>query len=204
MKKFLTVGTDEIREDLFVSVMDSYKGNDIKPKGGLWLTEFETNFSNYNVWLDFILRNKRNMYIFFYKRNGNNPFVKPCSVITLKEDANIFIIDSKEKYDFLVSSFPDDRGQLSFEKMSNLYDGVFVNVSKLRYKMDYCDFEKFDKFDVDSLCLFNLNCIDYYYSGTVEVEPFDYEFCYDGCHPDYSIKWNLEKKYVIGKGKIRG
>lgn len=203
MKKYLTIGTDEIREDLFRSIIDSDWCNNIKPRGGLWLTQFETNFSNYNVWLDFIFRYKKNMYIFFYKKISNNPFVKPCSVVTLKEDANIFVIDSQEKYNFLIRDFSDGKGQFSFEKMSNVYDGVFVCVSKLRYVLDCCEYEKFSKFGVDSLCLFNLNCIDYYYSGTVEVEPFDYDFCYDGCYPDYEVKWNLEKKYVISKKRSK-
>ena len=57
MNSYLMVGTDYISEDLYRDVCDSLYIKSIKPNGGLWFTLFDMNFSCYNEWVDFILKN---------------------------------------------------------------------------------------------------------------------------------------------------
>ena len=46
--KYLTVGTKEIREDLFKKISDTNLNKSMKPQGGLWFTEYDENIGNYN------------------------------------------------------------------------------------------------------------------------------------------------------------
>ena len=51
------------------------------------------------------------------------------------------------------------------------------------------------KFGVNSLVLFNLDCIDYYQSGVVNIEPFDFECGME--LPFYEINCEHVKKRVL-------
>ena len=49
--QYLTVGTREIKRELFREIEDTENTN-IKPRGGLWLTKYENE--HYNEWVDYI------------------------------------------------------------------------------------------------------------------------------------------------------
>lgn len=192
MKKYLTVGTDVIRSNLFVSVCDINNCSEVKPSGGLWLTEFDTNFTSYNCWVDYMLRNP---YLLFYKNKSNNPFKQLCCIVSLKDNANIFLLNDKEKFQFFLKNFSNGLGGFLFEKLSHYYDGVFI---KLMFDLDIDkDIRKmFYDFGVNTLILFNCDCIDYYYSGVVDIETFDYEYGYNIECGYYNIRWDNTKKFV--------
>lgn len=193
MKKYLTVGTDEIRRDLFLPVSDKNAHSDIKPSGGLWLTSYDTSIPNFNHWVDYMLRNP---YVLFYKNRGKNPFKQPCCVIVLKKEANIYKLNSVESYKFLLDNFSDDKGFFSYESVSNKFDGLFIDLSNLRYVADMDLRKKFLQLGVSSLVLFNIDAIDYYYSGVVNIDPFEYDYIIDRNSITYDIKWNSERKYI--------
>lgn len=194
MKKYLTVGTDEIRRNLFVPVSDVNAHSEVKPSGGLWLTDFDTNIPNYNNWVNHLLYSK--MSVFFYKNRNSNPFKQPCCVVTLKEDANIFQLKSREGYQFLLDKFPNGKGGFSYERISEKYDGIYVDLTHFLYSMDIDEARKFYSFDVNTLILFNCDCIDHYYSGVVDIVPFDPTEVWAIEWFDYVIKWDGEKRYV--------
>ena len=186
--QYLTVGTSEIREDLFCKIEDT---GTIKPKGGLWLTIYDPRYKNYNAWVDFILDDP---ITFFYKNRGTSIWEQPCSVVTLKEDARIFELDSQESLTLLNEKYAG-----SYDLLSKDYDGMFVHMLGLIGDVNDARLrEQVLRFGVDSLVLFNLSCIDYYQSGIVAIEPFDYEY---GAveMTSYEIKYEDAKKKIRKK-----
>lgn len=195
-QKFLTVGTSEIDPNKFQDIKDSTSLSSIKPNGGLWLSEHFNEYLNYNSWVDYIVYNP---YILFYKTKGN-PFKQPCSIIKLKKDCNIFILDSKDKYYYLKENFPDNYKRFSFEKISKIYNGFYINLSSLK-KDNLDEISLFYSFNVNSLILFNAKEIEYYYSGFVDIEPFDFEFNQEIVN--YEIHYDDKPKNVESKIKCK-
>ena len=191
-KKYLTVGTDEIRGDLFREIEDT---SDMKPRGGLWLTQYDESIPNFNYWVDFMMTRPS---ILFHKSVNRNPFLQSCSVVTLHDNCNLYFLRDEHSINYLMRCFPiDDR--FSYEKLSQFYDGIYVDLYGLyRSNYDKNVLDKFSNFDVNTLILFNLKCIDYYQSGQVVIEPFDPEDSYD-CDRYYEIKCDSCKKKVFKK-----
>lgn len=192
---YLTVGTKEIRRDKFRKIEDTDLSGSMKPRGGMWFTEYDKNIKSYNVWVDFILERPN---ILFYKNRGKNPFVQPCSIITLNADVNLYALHNGATLDYLLKCFPY-KDKFSYEDMSKYYDGIYVNMSSLNFcNYDEKVIKKFSSFDINSLILFNLDCINYYQSGEINIEPFDYEGD-PYCDKYYEIKIDSEKKRVLKK-----
>lgn len=194
MKNYLTVGTDVLKEELMVPICDANAHSDVKSSGGLWLTEFDTDKSYFNVWVNYILY--YNQHVLFNKSKGRNPFKQPCCIVTLKDNARIFMLDSKEGYQYLLSNYPKGEGLFSYEKLSVDYDGIFVDLAGLSKTLDSKDEEMFQSFGVSSLILFDLSVVDHYYSGVVEIVPFEPEDAWYHDSFPYTIKWNNEKQYI--------
>ena len=188
MNKYLTVGTNNISKDLFRSVVD----DGIKPRGGLWLTVYKYN--NFNEWVDYLLMQR---YLLFYKSCGNNPFNQLCSVVTLKDNANIYLLNSRNDLKYLFYNYPY-YDNFSYNELSKYYDGIYVNLVKFLLCGDDYSNDLVKAFGVSSLILFNLDCIDYYQSGNIMIEPFDYE---DNSFFDYSydINYDSVKKKILGR-----
>ena len=196
MTKYLTVGTKKIEEGLFRSVQDTALTNSMKPKGGLWLTEYNEDIQNYNHWVDFMLMHPN---ILFYKNKDGSVWEQPCSIVTLQDAANILFLDSKEQLDYLMKNYPYNQDKFSYEKLSQYFDGIFVDLGNLVHGRSGFDvWQKFSSFGVSSLVLFNLSCIDYYYSGDILIEPFDFE---NSSYHDryYDINYQRDKKKVLKK-----
>ena len=87
--KYLTVGTNEIRNDLFRDVKDTSLNKSMKPDGGLWLTEYDERMKHFNYWVDFMMVRPN---ILFYKSSSSNPFIQPCSLVSLNKDANLYVL----------------------------------------------------------------------------------------------------------------
>ena len=185
--KYLTVGTNEIKSELFKSIEDT---ETIKPRGGLWLTKYENE--HYNEWVDYILEDT---IALVYKSKGDSIWRQPCSLVTLSESANLFTLNNKDSFEFLKNNYPLDDNKFSYSEISHKYDGIYVDMYKLLLEVND---PRIYKFGVNSLILFNLDCIDYYQSGVVDIEPFDYEY---GCceMTNYEIKYDSVKKRILGK-----
>ena len=185
--KYLTVGTRQITRELFRSIEDV--SGSIKPRGGLWLTEYNELYKNYNDWVDFMINDP---VVLFYKSRNHSIWEQPCSLVTLKETANIFYLKSESDLEYLKKMYPAYGSIFSYQMLSKIYDGIFVDMYKLLTSInDDIICNQLFKFGVNSLILFNLNCIDYYQSGMVSIEPFDYE--YGSCEPAY-YEINIENE----------
>lgn len=194
MTPFLTVGTDKLVKELFLSINDSNDPNKIKPNGGLWATTYL--FPNYNEWVDYILQH---LHILFYKQCNHSVFVQPCCLLELNSDAHIYQLNNKNSLDALISKFPHPYSLFSYEELSKEYDGIYIDLNKLYSDttMDKDTLEKFATFGVNSLILFNLEAISTYQSGTVNIEPFDYECPYASEFVTYQIDITPKQKKVI-------
>ena len=193
MKTYLTVGTDLIKRDLFRKVQNSSNTDTVKPSGGLWLTDFNINYPNYNSWVDYILNYN---YILFYKNKEINPFIQPCSVVSLKEDASIFYLTDLKQYNFLVRAYGNGKDFINFEKLAEYYDGIYIDLSSLRRDLPIEQLKLLLNFSLNTLLLFNLDCIDYYYAGKVKIDEFDYTDIYINGFINYEINWDSSKKYI--------
>ena len=168
--EYLTVGTNEIKKELFIPIKDN-EVNIYKPKGGLWLTEYNEKYKNYNAWVDYLIDNPD---IFFYKNREANIWKQPCSLVTLKENTNIFMLENNTDYSYLKNNYPLDDKRFSYEMLVHKYDGSYVDTLKLlKDTNDNNALKLIMQFAVNSLVLFNLDCIDYYKSGYILINPFN-------------------------------
>ena len=135
--KYLTVGTDEIRSDLFRNVETTELADSMKPAGGMWFSEY--NKSGSNEWVRFMMNH---IYIWFYKNNNIrvngyvDPFAKPCSLVSLKNDVHLYTLHNSQSLDYLMKYFPAN-GKFSYEELSKYYDGIYVDLNRLFSLKDY-------------------------------------------------------------------
>ena len=182
---YVTVGTNEITEEKFRPIEDRI--DDVKPIGGLWLTENKAPY--YNDWVDFILCNQ---HLLFYKYCHDKMLWElPCSLVTIKEDSKIFQLNQPKNLDYLLNNYPYN-DFISFQKLSEDYDGILI---KLLYVWDMNTskkaIENINKFAVDTLLLFNPKCIDYYQKGIVKLIDINIK------EPIYELKYESEKRKVL-------
>ena len=191
--KYLTIGKDEITYDKFIKIVNNSSNSCIKPSGGLWLTKHNEDI-NYSIWMDYILEHRS---ILFYKYGEylNNEFSWKisCSLVELSNNTNIFSLDSYTKFLYLLKKYPLSNEFFSYEDMAKDYDGIYINLNWI-YDNKIINFEKFG---VDSLLLFNLDCIDNYRAGKIFLEPFDFDDynLYDNVL--YNIKIDNLKRKVL-------
>ena len=202
--KYFNFGINEIREDKFNPIDNSKAIDDIKPIGGLWATKHNEEYKDFNKWIDFILY--YNKHLFFYKYNKADGLVnwhQPCSLITLTDKANLFNLTDIDKYNYLLKKYPYDNNRFSYKDLSKNYDGLYIEPNRIENsKLDDNTKKKINKFGLDSLVLFNLDCIDYYQKGIVSIEPFEYECDFDASccgldEPQYEINISNEKKKIL-------
>ena len=75
------------------------------------------------------------------------------------------------------NNYPLDDNRFSYELLAQKYDGIYVDTLKLlKDTKDEYVLKMIMQYAVSSLVLFNLECIDYYKSGYVLIEPFDLEY----------------------------
>lgn len=154
MPKFFTLGTNYISTSLFFPIKDTL--NCSKPMGGLWLTKYYEEYPNFNEWLDF-LETKPSYFLAKYSLSS------PAAIVTLKNNAQIFMLDSKEKLDYLKQKYPAPNF-FSYELLSKDYDGIYFKIFEIN------DNNIINAFSVNSLILFNLDVIAYYTQAKVMMD----------------------------------
>lgn len=164
--KYLSVGTKHIYPELFLDIENGIKT--LKPLGGLWATEQGSNLK-YNQWLDYISGNSYLLYCLYYKYTMEIP----AMLITLKDEAKIFNLRTKQDLDYLKEKYPNTSGWINFQALTKDYDGIFIKVFTHENDSDP-DFLSFKKsLSIDTLILFNPYCIEYYQPGNIEFETDD-------------------------------
>lgn len=177
-REFLVVGIREIVTGKFEKIENRKLSALFKPNGGLWASDFKENDYYKSDWIRFCTL------------NASDWLDSDCVRFTLKGDARILVINNKtillellSKYKRIIT-IPDSlkiledfykRCYIDFELLSKDYDGIYVDFNWFkRFRSEECsdkDYrDLFNLWDVNSLLLFNLNCIDRseYYELNVE------------------------------------
>lgn len=159
---YLSIGTKYISKSLFQPIKN---GNGFKPYGGIWATIHNKKYKNYNEWMDYVILNP---YILFnvYK---DNPLEIPAVYLTLKEKTNIFKLNNKEALDYLLKTYPLNNW-IDFEKLTQNYDGIYIDILELARCTTKEQFNNLLSYSVNTLILFNPDCIDYYQKTTIKID----------------------------------
>lgn len=175
MKEYVTIGTKNIAEDIFRKILRPLDINFYKPNGGLWSSEFISRIYCISEWHDYLLYEDQ--------ETASYKNINAGAIFTLKNNTKILNIDSEEKIIELSQKYPSwhyilthyDNPELNiidFETLSKDYDGVEVSINKLGYNKPGLTF---NSWSVNTLLLFNLNCIEKYQSVDIEVSLFNYD-----------------------------
>lgn len=153
---YLSIGTNKLNKDLFLDVRNT---GTAKPLGGIWATEQE--YPTYNAWVDYLCDHP---HLLFYKNYGYPNLA--AVYLTLQEDARICSLNTEDDIKCLKEKYPLN-DWINFEKLSKDYDGIFINYQKL------IDNSQIKPYSVNTLILFNLNCVKYYQVATVVIDSLD-------------------------------
>lgn len=176
MKQYITIGTQNIAEDVFRKILRPSFKHFYKPNGGLWSSEFISKIYCISQWHDYLLYEDPETAAYKDLTAG--------ALFTLKKEANILTIDSKQKVIEVSKKYPSYHYMLihndienklkiiDYEALSKDYDGVYVAFNQLGYNEIT---STFNSWSVDTLLLFNLDCIKEYQSVEINVPPFPYE-----------------------------
>lgn len=161
-KKYIMVGAPIITKEIFRNVLRPLDNYTFKPSGGFWASEY-IGPESISDWYK---------YLIYAKEIAKEKNINQSTIFTLKENAKILTIDTIENvlelsikypsYHHLLGHHYDEKSIqttiFDFEKISKDYDGIYVNVKKLRYRGT----SVFNDWNVNSLLLFNLDCIKEY------------------------------------------
>lgn len=149
--EYFTMGIKSIDKYNFNSPKNR---NFIKPDGGLWSSPYIENGifkSNWHEWCF---------------ENMNNKLFNYGVVFTLKENSNIFIVNSNEdikklfkEYEYKNNNKYDFIKVLDYEKIAKDYDGIHLTSKGetiSRFDSPYV----LHGWDCESLLLLNIDCID--------------------------------------------
>ena len=175
--KYLNVGTSYLSKDLFLKIKNT---ENLKPTGGIWASLYNEEYIDYNQWIDYICYNP---YIIYY-HNYENPYKLPAVTFSLKDESNLFIVDNYDKINYLKNKYPFNK-TIDYEALSKEYDGILVllkNFSKFKFE----EKQIAESFSVDTLILFNIDCIKYYQKANINLD----ESCLNikRGFPEYTIK----------------
>ena len=149
--RYIVLGKTELKEELFNTDLTNNGIN--KPKGGLWSSPY--NKDTISGW-----------YQFCKEQN----FVKADNTVgvifTLKEEARVYTIDSKEDLDNLVNKYPNDvleilkeRAGLNFIAVSKDYDAIYLT-DKCKWATIFSRPNTLYGWDCETLLVLNFNAID--------------------------------------------
>lgn len=172
MRSFLTVGIDYLDKKQFRNIRNR---DQFKPINGLWTTHQDINVPWHNPWIDYLIFN--NHSVFNLKYGQYTDYVLPAVFFTLKKKARILIISSRKDVENLHNNYPYGSNVffVDYEKLSADYDGIFFNTYAI-FQCEHLDSEFFNTgvspLCVNTLILFNLECIKYYQKSEVRITPY--------------------------------
>lgn len=167
-KEYIMIGSPIITREIFRNVLRPLNNYSHKPSGGFWACELISNIGNISNWLTYLQDADS---IARYKD------INKSTIFTLKENSKILVLDSKDKIIELSKKYPsyhyilgfkdelaDENTIFDFEKISQCYDGIYVNLDRMDYNTVVT---LFDNWCVSTLLLFNLDCIKEYKTAPI-------------------------------------
>lgn len=149
--RYIVLGKTELKEELFNTDLTNSGIN--KPKGGLWSSPY--NKDTISGWYQFC---KDENFI----KGDNSVGV----IFSLKEEARIYTIDTKEDLDNLVNKYPNDVLEilkeiagLNFIAVSKDYDAIYLT-DKGQWATRFSRPNTLYGWDCETLLVLNFNAID--------------------------------------------
>lgn len=171
-KEYIMIGTHTISKDIFRNILRPLNNYSFVPNGGFWASNYNDRISNISDWYNYLLDAEG---IAYYK-NMND-----AVIFTLKENAKILLIDNDKQLKELVEKYPSYHHILSntknaneaidFEELSKDYDGIYLDYNKLSINSS---FTFYYNWSVNTLLLFNLDCIKEYRSAEIKITEYEY------------------------------
>lgn len=166
-KKYIMVGAPIITKELFRNTLRPLNNYNFDITGGFWSSEYINESYNISDWFTYL----RQVYEIAVQKNLNQ-----STIFSLKENTKILTIDSPQVIQNLANKYPSYHYLLGyfdtpikkdivfdFEKLSQDYDGIYVNKKNLGYYINSSIFRDW----VNSLVLFNLDCIKEYQTAPI-------------------------------------
>lgn len=170
-KEYIHIGSPIITKDLFRQVLRPLNNFLYMPSGGLYACEYKGP-QKISAWYNFLLSEEE------LSKQKNR---EVASLFTLKENANILLLDNYNKVFELTDKYPSYHQKLSyifpitedstlfdFESLSEDYDGIYVNYHSFIH--DRPTTTIFNDWSVDTLLLFNLDCIKSFRRVTISKD----------------------------------
>lgn len=165
-EEYVTIGTSVISNNVFRNVLRPVNNFSFKPSGGLWASK-KCKFG-ISEWFNYLVEAEHKPYIYYTKN------INKATSFTLKKDANILFLNNYDDVKSIAAKYPSVHHNLSyykeltperiifdFEKISKVYDGVYINYFNIRF---HDNIDIFNNWNSNTLLLFNLDCIDKYTS----------------------------------------
>ena len=189
--KYITIGTPTISNDIFRNILRPLDNFSLKPTGGLWASKFNLPYGKICPWFDYLLDARGIARSISEYRD-----LTKATIFTLKENANILTINTSNQILELSKKYPSYYQSLNYiyeiterntifdyEVLSKAYDGIYINYENIYREIKS---EVFDSWSIDTLLLFNLNCIKEYQSTKINVNfhelyplPYNYNEIYN-------------------------
>lgn len=153
--KFVHIGSSNIKKELFIDILN----DGIKPYGGFWACPNNNIEGSISDRTDYILENQEGRFLRYNENKG-------C-LFNLKENASILYLltdndvkNVKEKW--------SNGNYIDYEKISKNYDAIYINPYSFSYNLRQ---NEFYNWNIRSLLIFNLDCIDEYVPFEFEIIP---------------------------------
>lgn len=172
-KEYIMVGAPIITRELFRKVLIPLNNYSFKPSGGFWSSAYIDNIG-ISDWFSYLQDAKG---IAAYKN------LNQSTIFTLKDNAKILTIDTLEKVLELAQKYPSyhqilgfyaditkENTIFDFGKLSQDYDGIYIDYNKF---INQNQTIVFDNLSVNSLLLFNLDCIKEYKKAHITFELYN-------------------------------
>ena len=174
-KEYIMIGTKTLSKDIFRNILRPLDNQTFKPTGGLWASDYYPYIIS--SWFDYL---RNNPDLLYYKN------IYAASLFTLKDNANILLIDSKKVLQEIVIKYPSyshllnnnyiSKDSINYELLSRDYDGIYLDYNKLFI----CNYSPIIRaWNVNTLLLFNLDVLDKYQSISIDFHSpsnFDYPY----------------------------
>lgn len=205
MNEYITIGNPVITKDIFRNILRPLDNYNYKPIGGLWASEFISQLYGICPWYNYLLEARGIANCISQYKD-----LTKASIFTLKENANILKITSQVQIEELSKQYPSYHHILNnyteitpqntifdFEEISKIYDGIYVDYDKLM--LEYKTLV-FNTWSINTLLLFNLDCIKEYKPVQInvdfeDIDPFPY--IEDKNIGDSKIITNPSEEYIL-------
>ncbi len=175
-KEYIMIGTNVISKEIFRNILRPLDNYSFIPNGGFWSSEYTGNERHISPWFNYLL---------YAEEIAGKKNLEDAVIFTLKNNAKILTITTYEQVLELSKNYPSYHhilgynGEITnkttsfdFEKLSKYYDGIYVDFRKLSNENKTTIFKDWS---VNTLLLFNLNCIKEYRQAKItyiQDEPY--------------------------------